>query len=139
MFEVTSTALGASDGEWRFSISDHIVQSGDEIRRHKTDWREFYDAEHERAAKRGRDEVIFLNERGELSEGSRTNLFLQRDGALLTPAASSGLLDGCLRRELLDLGSCCEAILYKSDLERAERIFLGNSLRGLIPAIFESA
>ncbi len=82
----------------------------------------------------GIDEMLFLNERGEITEGSRTNLFAEIDGRLLTPPLDCGLLDGCLRRELLDEGRCVEAILTLPVLERATRVFLGNSLRGLIPA-----
>jgi branched-subunit amino acid aminotransferase/4-amino-4-deoxychorismate lyase len=53
---------------------------------------------------------------------------------LLTPALSCGLLDGCLRRELIDRGQCEEVVLTRSDLMQAEKVWLGNSLRGLIPA-----
>jgi para-aminobenzoate synthetase/4-amino-4-deoxychorismate lyase len=47
---------------------------------------------------------------------------------------SSGLLDGTLRRELLATGKAQEAVLTLDDLVRAERAFLGNSVRGLLPA-----
>jgi branched-subunit amino acid aminotransferase/4-amino-4-deoxychorismate lyase len=109
------------------------VQSADELLRHKTTWRELYDGERGEANRSGCDEVIFLNERGEVAEGSMTNVFLRRDGRLLTPAATCGLLDGCLRRALLDSGECVEAVLYPADLEKNE-VYLGNSLRGLVRA-----
>ena len=80
------------------------------------------------------DEVLFLNERGEITEGSRTNVFARIDGKLLTPPLSAGVLDGCLRRALIEEGRCVEATLMPEDLEGAEKVFLGNSLRGLIPA-----
>jgi para-aminobenzoate synthetase/4-amino-4-deoxychorismate lyase len=76
--------------------------------------------------------VIFLNERDELTEGSRTNIFIGRNGKLVTPPLTSGVLDGVLRRELIDRGECTEAVLSLDDLEG--EMFLGNSLRGLIPA-----
>ena len=84
----------------------------------------------------GCDEVVFLNERGELTEGSFTNLFVERDGRLLTPPVSCGLLDGTLRRELIeDPGTQVEErVLRPEDLAAAERIYLGNSVRGLVPA-----
>ena len=81
------------------------------------------------------DEVVFLNERGELAEGARTNLFAEIDGALATPPLTAGILDGCLRRELIDTGKCTERTLLPDDLVRATRLYLGNSLRGLIPAV----
>jgi para-aminobenzoate synthetase/4-amino-4-deoxychorismate lyase len=84
----------------------------------------------------GCDEVIFLNKRGELTEGTRTTLFLELDGRLFTPALTCGLLPGTLREELLDLprAAASEAIITPADLERADRIYLGNSVRGLIRA-----
>jgi branched-subunit amino acid aminotransferase/4-amino-4-deoxychorismate lyase len=79
--------------------------------------------------------VVFLNERGELTEGSRSNLFVRRQGKLVTPPLSCGLLPGILRSKLIESGECAEEILYPYDLESADEIFLGNSLRGLIRAM----
>jgi branched-subunit amino acid aminotransferase/4-amino-4-deoxychorismate lyase len=77
--------------------------------------------------------VLFLNERGEVAEGSRSNIFLRLAGKLCTPPQSAGLLNGCLRQELLASGECEERTLMPGDLEDGE-VFFGNSLRGLIPA-----
>jgi para-aminobenzoate synthetase/4-amino-4-deoxychorismate lyase len=79
----------------------------------------------------GCDEVVFLNRKGELTEGTRTNLFLELDGRLFTPALTCGLLPGTLREELIDLprAAASEAVLTIADLARAERIYLGNSVR----------
>ena len=84
----------------------------------------------------GCDEVVFLNSKGELTEGTRTNLFVELDGRLFTPALACGLLPGTLREELLDLprAAASEAILTPQDLLAAERIYLGNSVRGLVRA-----
>jgi branched-subunit amino acid aminotransferase/4-amino-4-deoxychorismate lyase len=79
-----------------------------------------------------------MNERGEITEGCRTNVFAEIDGVLVTPPVSCGLLDGCLRRELVDEGRCREAILTPGDLQRADALYVGNSLRGLIPAYLSS-
>ena len=67
-----------------------------------------------------------------VTEGSYTNVFVERGGKLLTPAASLGLLPGVLRAELLDEGRAEEAELTLADL--ADGFFIGNGLRGLIPA-----
>jgi para-aminobenzoate synthetase/4-amino-4-deoxychorismate lyase len=84
----------------------------------------------------GCDEVIFLNQKGELTEGTRTNLFIEQGGRLFTPALTCGLLPGTLREELIDLprAAASEAVLTLADLDAAERIYLGNSVRGLIRA-----
>ena len=136
---VTSTAieLPAKGTVWRFVISDQRVDEKDPLFFHKTTRRQFYDREMERQkALTGCDEVIFLNKRGELTEGTRTTLFLELDGRLFTPALTCGLLPGTLREELLDLprAAASEAIITPADLDRADRIYLGNSVRGLIRA-----
>jgi para-aminobenzoate synthetase/4-amino-4-deoxychorismate lyase len=64
--------------------------------------------------------------------GCITNLFVERDGTLLTPPASLGLLPGVLRAELLAEGRAREAELTLADL--ANGFFIGNALRGLIAA-----
>ncbi len=82
----------------------------------------------------GAEEVIYVNERGELAEGSRTTIFLERNGHLETPVLSSGLLPGTLRAELIAQGRAVETVLTLEDLGSADAIFLGNSVRGLMRA-----
>ncbi|WP_353471601.1 aminotransferase class IV family protein [Salipiger sp. H15] len=102
--------------------------------RHKTTSRALYDAALT-ARPAGVDELLFLNTRGELCEGAYTNVFLEReDGARVTPALSSGLLPGVLRAALLEEGAFAEAVVRLGDLQRARRLWIGNSLRGLMPA-----
>ncbi|MDX2274511.1 MAG: aminodeoxychorismate synthase component I [Hyphomonadaceae bacterium] len=105
------------------------VRSSDFRLRHKTTLRGFYD-EARKAA--NADEVVFTDEAGFLTEGSITNVFVERDGVLLTPPASRGLLPGVLRAALLIEGRAREADLRVEDL--AGGFFLGNSVRGLVPA-----
>jgi para-aminobenzoate synthetase/4-amino-4-deoxychorismate lyase len=137
--QVTSTAIEmpAKGTVWKFVVSDRRVDEKDPHFFHKTTQRQFYDSEMERLkALTACDEVIFLNRRGELTEGTRTTLFIERDGRLYTPALSCGLLPGTLREELLDLprAAASEAVLTLADLAEADRIYLGNSVRGLIRA-----
>jgi para-aminobenzoate synthetase / 4-amino-4-deoxychorismate lyase len=135
-FCASAETLSPSPPFWRFAVSARRVRSSDVLLEHKTDWREFYEEQYAAArATTSCDEVVFLNERDEVTEGSRTNVFAQVGGRLITPPLSCGLLDGCLRRSLLDCGACAESVLRPDDLDRAERVYLGNSLRGLIPAI----
>jgi len=134
---VTTTPLPAPDPDavMRFVVSDTRLNSADIFLFHKTTRRDLYDREwqhfHDSA---GADEVLYLNEKGELCEGGRTTIFLQRDGRLLTPALSSGLLPGTLRAELIAEGRAVEAVLTLEDLQSAEPIYLGNSVRGLVRA-----
>lgn len=129
--------LPTKDTVWRFVISDQRVDETDPFFYHKTTRRQFYDGEMERQKElTGCDEVVFLNKRGELTEGTRTNLFVERDGRLFTPALRCGLLPGTLREELLDLprAAASEAVLTGADLKQADRVYLGNSVRGLVRA-----
>ncbi len=81
----------------------------------------------------GIDEALFLNERGEISEGTITTVFFDRGAGLRTPPLSSGLLPGVLRSEL----ACPEEILRPEDLGIV-RLWVGNALRGLIPAEYRA-
>ena len=119
----------------RYAISDTRVDSANPFLFHKTTRRELYDREWQHYADtQGADEVLYLNERGELAEGSRTNIFIERDGRLLTPPLSSGLLPGVLRRDLILKGKAVEAVLTLDDLARADAVYVGNSVRGLVRA-----
>ncbi len=133
-FASTSAPLSPDEASWTYAISPLRVSSADALARHKTNWRDLYDGEHARLTYAlDCNEVIFLNERGEVVEGSRTNIFVARGGKLLTPPLSAGALDGCLRRALIEEGRCVEAVLMPEDL--AGETYLGNSLRGLIRAV----
>ncbi len=123
----TSHDLPPNPPHWTCRISPEHTQSSDLLLRHKTNWREFYDRDHP-----GCDEILFRNEHGELTEGARSNIFVRRDGVLLTPPLYAGLLPGILRAELIARGEAREAVLVPDDLKG--EVWLGNSLRGLIPA-----
>jgi para-aminobenzoate synthetase / 4-amino-4-deoxychorismate lyase len=115
----------------RVQLSKKHTSSNDVFLRHKTTRREFYDQEFAKARAQGLDEVLFINERGELTEGAISNLFLERSGKLLTPPLASGVLPGILRRHLLEIAKAEEQTLTLADLESANTIYLGNSVRGL--------
>ena len=133
---VTSTALGPADpgAVMKYVVSPTRLKAAEPFLFHKTTERQLYDREwqefHDSA---GADEVIYLNEAGELSEGSRTNIFVRRGDVLLTPPLSAGLLPGVLRAELIAEGRAKEARLTLADLDGAE-VYLGNSVRGLVRA-----
>jgi len=94
-------------------------------RRFKTSNRRVYDE----ARVPGADQTLHFNERGELTESTSMNLVLERDGRMLTPALSAGLLDGTYRSRLVALGELTEAVLTVDDLRSADRIWLVNSVR----------
>ncbi|WP_328592163.1 aminodeoxychorismate synthase component I [Sandaracinobacter neustonicus] len=85
----------------------------------------------------GQFECLFVRPDSLLTEGSYTSLFVPRGGRLLTPPLARGLLPGVLRAELLAEGRAEEADLTADDL--AHGFFIGNSLRGLLPAALAPA
>jgi para-aminobenzoate synthetase/4-amino-4-deoxychorismate lyase len=97
--------------------------------RYKTSDRRFYDR-----ARRdgGAYETIFVDPDGQLTEGSRTSIFVERDGKLLTPPLARGLMPGILRETLIEEGRAVEASLTPADL--SDGFYVGNIVRGLIPA-----
>jgi 4-amino-4-deoxychorismate lyase len=128
--------LAVAADHWTVAIADQRLDSSDCWLGHKTTYRAVYD-DARASLPAGIDEWIFLNERGEVCEGTITNVFVRNGDRLLTPPRASGLLPGVLRAELLDTGSpllAVEAVLTVSDLQSAEGLFCGNALRGLIPA-----
>ena len=119
----------------KIMVSPHKLSKKVQYSKHKISRRNFYDKERERLkALTGIDEVIFLNESGKLCEGSFTSIFIEKDGKLLTPALKTGILPGVLRAELLRSKKARTADLTEDDLLGAKNIYIGNSMRGLMPA-----
>jgi para-aminobenzoate synthetase/4-amino-4-deoxychorismate lyase len=108
------------------------VDEGDWRLRHKHSDRGFYEAGLKAAQAAGAAEALFVRDDGLVTEGSFTNVFVERGGTLLTPPARLGLLPGVLRRSLIEAGRAEEAELTLDDLARD--FFIGNALRGLMPA-----
>lgn len=132
-FAVTTSALAPNPAAWRIAIAQVPVLSADPRLAHKTTDRALYDRARA-ALPAGIDEYLFLNERGEAAEGTITTLFFDLGVGLRTPPLSSGCLPGCLRAELLATGRAREEPVPASLLPRA-KLWMGNSLRGLIPAV----
>jgi para-aminobenzoate synthetase/4-amino-4-deoxychorismate lyase len=108
------------------------VDAGDLRLRHKTSDRGFYEDALSLAQAAGAQEALFVRNDGLVTEGSFTNLFVERGGKLLTPPLSLGLLPGVQRRALIESGEAEEAEITLADL--AEGFLIGNALRGLMAA-----
>ncbi len=130
---VHSEDVAAEPGSLRVWIGSVRVFSGDPMVPHKTSLRNAYDAAYAEALANGCSEGILQNERGEITEGSRTNVFVKRGDVLLTPPLACGLLPGILRERLLEQGEAVEGVLYPNDLIAGET-YVGNSARGLMRA-----
>ncbi len=95
---------------------------------------------YEEARQRGFDEVVLLNERGEVSECTSANIFAAVGGEVFTPPLDSGCLPGVTRELLLDVVrvpgiSVVERALKPADLERADQVFITSTTRDLLPAV----
>lgn len=137
----TEIKIIASETVWNITLAPEVMQSKNLFLYHKTTNRDFYDTPRtfmqSRAVEEGSekiDEVIFQNEKGEITEGSFTNIFVKIKGELITPSIESGLLPGTLRQSLIGQGKAKEKILTLKDLQSADEIYVGNSVRGLIKA-----
>ena len=129
---VQSFPLAAEPAGPRLARLAHgAIAAGDPLRAHKTTARAVYDRALAGIAGTPQIfDVLFLNAAGELAEGARSTIFVERDGILLTPPLRCGALPGVLRAELLAVGRAVEQVLYPADL--AAGFWLGNALRGLV-------
>ncbi|MDB5550982.1 MAG: hypothetical protein JWL86_966 [Rhizobium sp.] len=136
-YEITSAPYAplADDTIWRIRIAREArLTSTDPILRHKTSKRAVYEAARAEYGKDDADEVILLNEKGEICEGTITNVFVDdSSGTLLTPRLSSGCLAGILRTSLICKKKARNQRLTTEHLKDRD-FYVGNSLRGLIRA-----
>ena len=113
---------------------DECVRSDDILLYHKTTKsrvREFFDRVHAQLQDNYTD-VVFMNEQGFITESSRANIFIELNGQCFTPPLSAGLLAGIMRHKILQENPTIkERNLSKKDLEKADRIWLCNSVRGM--------
>jgi para-aminobenzoate synthetase/4-amino-4-deoxychorismate lyase len=120
--------------------TDHgfpTMQSGDPLLHHKTTRRAEYDRGWREAEAKGAFDTLFFNERGELTEGGRSNVFVKLAGKWWTPPLGSGVLPGVMRSVLLEDDASLQAkerVLTQADLLNAEALMICNALRGALPA-----
>lgn len=118
----------------RIGLADRRTDSRDVSYFHKTTLRPLYDEELSKGVKRGLFDVVFLNERGELTEGARSNVILRRGNQYATPPISCGILKGTYRTFLMNNKTFLleERVLKLDDLLQADEVFLCNALRGMV-------
>ncbi len=113
-------------------IAEDIMFSENIFLRHKTTIREHYKKTSDLIKQGLYFDKIYFNEKGELTEGSRSNVIIKQNGILYTPPVSCGLLNGTYRRYLLKQGKIVEKTLYLNDVLNAEEIYCVNSIRGMV-------
>jgi para-aminobenzoate synthetase/4-amino-4-deoxychorismate lyase len=116
------------DRLWRLAFAaEPIDDVGDPFLLHKTTRRVIHEAA--RRSKPDADDVLLWNRRGEVTETTLGNLVAELDGVRYTPPLACGLLGGTFRAEQLEAGTIRERVLAKSDVTRASRLWLINSVR----------
>ena len=135
-FTVQSGALSTLPETVNILLAPDATTADDLFLRHKSSVRARYDAAWRAAEAQGGFDMLFFNERGELTEGGRSNVFVKLDGCWHTPPLSCGLLPGVQRAAMLanPAWNAQETIITRAMLVRAEAIVVCNALRGALPA-----
>jgi para-aminobenzoate synthetase/4-amino-4-deoxychorismate lyase len=133
--EITSEVLppgGEANRIARVRFAPQRTDPADAMLYHKTTHRPLYAQAFAQAAAAGFDDVLFLNLRGEVTEGAISNIFVEKDGRWATPPVECGLLAGVYRRQLLQTRpEMEERTLHFNDLRHADGVYIANAVRGL--------
>ena len=138
-FTVQHAPLAPLQQPVRLLLAPDTTEAGDLFLRHKTSVRTRYDNAWRDAEAQGAFDTLFFNQRGELTEGGRSSVFVKVDGKWLTPALHCGVLPGVMRGVLLDdpAWQAGEAVITREMLARAEELMVCNALRGALRATLE--
>ena len=136
---IETVALAALSGTPKIAIAQHLLDATHPLLQHKTTFRPWYDPTTKWLAQHpDYFDLIFFNAYGEICEGSRSNIYIKKNGVWITPALASGLLGGVYRRHLIQTQQIKEGTLTRADLEHpTAEIRLSNGLRGWIDVHFE--
>ncbi|NYE62838.1 para-aminobenzoate synthetase/4-amino-4-deoxychorismate lyase [Duganella sp. 1224] len=139
-FSVQHAPLAPLNEPVRVLLAEDHTSSGDLFLRHKTSIRQRYDLAWRDAEAHGAFDTLFFNERGELTEGGRSNVFVRINGQWLTPPLSAGVLPGVMRGVLLDDPdwNAGEGVITRAMLARAEALVVCNALRGVVRAVIST-
>jgi para-aminobenzoate synthetase/4-amino-4-deoxychorismate lyase len=129
---VEAIALDAMDGVRRVGVVFGAAESGNAFLYHKTTKRDVYESA--KVLRSECDDVLLVNERGEVTESTIANLVVETGGSKITPPESSGLLAGVFRGELIKSGEITEGVVSVDMLRGAEAVWLINSVRKWMPA-----
>lgn len=130
--QITTAPLPALQSRPFVALATLTLDSHESLLQHKTTHRPWYDPTTQwLTAHHDFFDLIFMNERAELCEGSRSNIYMKQDNGWVTPPLACGLLGGVMREHLLSTHQVREAVLTRTDFEQpAARLRLSNGLRG---------
>lgn len=113
-------------------LSPSRIKATNRFQYFKTTERKLYDSELKKYSQEGYSEVIYLNEKDEIAEGSFTNIVIRKGENLFTPPLEAGILNGVYRQYMLDKKLITPKTLFFSDIKSADEIYLINSVRKII-------
>ena len=122
---------------YRLKISKYRTNSNDTFYFHKTTNRELYESELKKARNKGFFDIIFLNEKDEVTEGAITNIYIKKNGIIYTPPVKCGLLNGIMRQVLIKRYKMKEEIITLKDLKQADEIYISNSIINFQKALLQ--
>lgn len=133
-FFIENAKLERGKKDWgNIALSSKKMDSKNIFLFHKTTNRSIYDESYLKAQRMGLTDLIFTNERGEITEGCISNIFIRKNGKLITPPLKCGLLNGVMRQYILSKRKDIkEDIITLDDLKTSEKIYLCNSVRGIM-------
>ena len=127
---VTRTHIDEPLNEYRITISEKRTNSDDIFLYHKTTNRELYTNELEKARENGFFDILFFNDKDELTEGSITNVYFLQGGIIYTPPVKCGLLNGTMRQSLINKNKILEKLITYDELKIADAIYISNAIIG---------
>lgn len=118
---------------FKVALSEIQSDSENKFLYHKTTLRKIYDSEYKKYRKSGYFDVLFRNNRGEITEASRGNIFIKIKDRYITPPVGCGLLPGVFRRHFIEKNKkqVKERIITAEDIANADKVFFANSVIGM--------
>ena len=125
---VIVTEVKPLPNEIKVIVSEKKISSSNKFQHFKTTNRKLYDNEFSKYSSQGYFEILFLNEKDEIVEGSRTNIFIKKGNEWFTPPLSSGTLPGIYRNYFLKKEKAEQSLLSLKDILSADEVWLTNSI-----------
>ena len=131
--KIDFSRINGSNKETRIRLSNKKVFSKEPFLYHKTTNRDLYNNEYKKWNRKGYFDVIFSNEKNQITEGAISNIIVKKGRFYYTPPVTCGLLDGVFRKSLFKKRSfpIKEKVLYKKDIAGSDEVYIVNSVRGM--------
>lgn len=133
-FDIETAEIFETEKNAKARFSKKVTDSKDVFLYHKTTIRELYNSQYNQCRKEGYFDIIFTNEKKQVTEGAVTNIIIKKGKYYYTPPVKCGLLKGVFLKDFCIRKKCFikEKILYREDILGADEVYMVNSVRGMI-------